>query len=451
MFLLTGFIPTTGASGTTYKVAFYDEDTLDPIDWSSNPYKAMTAKLVVHYQNATDIYYVNQSTTYYDSDIGARAINVSTSTTPRLFEVVWNYRWDYSQLDNDSNAYVEYRRFLTPYVADSISGKTVIKFYMSTLSVYNTYYIYKYNSTTLEYRYDYDMANSIVVYTYDYDDRTTEFATDSNALTSIYIYDSSNNKVYIDQQYWDATKRTYPALEYGKGGYYIGLNCSMYDLQDYGLAPNQEDTNPTILVTAEKQLTPFQSLMTVRYYYKSDADTGVWVFYETKDDRIPTVNVSLYDVDSEELVDEKGHTGSTFNFTFSSANQSHSFYIHFNATYSSTEAYSVTFYLYPGVNYTKISSQDLNDLIVSIIGLPPVYNVETNQPVSYVSLFILLSALFVFGALVRVNEGLSIIASGITIITINTFIGGLDTLVYIGGVLITLLGVIWLTKGGSNV
>jgi len=437
-------------AGGDYKICFRDEETYEAINFTKNPYNSMTAYLTIHYPTSSTVLTVDNDTVGYCAALDAYCLDVAANDTVSYFSLKWNAEWNYTSLPNSSYAYATYTRNLLPSSAIDVNGNATIIFWMANRSVYQSYYYHKNSVGNLSQEYDVDFTDSVVSYIYEYSDQIGEFEKAPAGEVAITINSfNSTNRVVITQEYWDANRRTYPALLYNKYVYRINVSCSTLTVDDIGTnAPNQQDTNPRVYITFGITQTTMADIYNIRYAWTSGA-TGLWLTYSDPNLEEPTVNLTVWDITTDTLLVTKIVTYNEYNFSgglFATANHNHVYNLYIVAS-NATTAFDQTFQLIPGMSYTITTSGNIEYLIVTVLGRTPLYNEDTGYELPYVNIIMMLIAVLVLGALLPVNESLAVFMCGFSIILTNSLIGGLDILVYVGGVLIVMLGVFWFMRG----
>jgi len=276
------------------------------------------------------------------------------------------------------------------------------------------------------------LEGSLIRYTYSFIDDTSLYTTENGAYHEIYCYNSSGEKLVIDEQFFDTSLKTYPWLIYQKK-YYIGVHCTEDDRSRLGFAPTSDETNPEILIPydAIKQMYNFFDLIDVSIGWYA---TGFYVDYLDTTGSTVWANFSVYGYANKTNIYYENISGiSNYNFTFA-CNISKSFfwdlYVEID---SSNDVYDGIYKvsdasMIPGMEpITNVKR--ISDIFNNTIGLSPFYDVDdTSRYVPWAYLIIFGIAFMVLTTTAKANATLGTLATGLVLIFAGGAVTGMQEL-----------------------
>lgn len=436
--------------GGNYTICFYDEDTFQPFNWQVYPYNCSTAELIIHYTNMTsEIYEVNNETLEFQPNGSCYCINVTTPQTPLFFELVWNEHYEIACIENNTCAMTSYRRFLFPETATNYGyERDRITFYMANYSVYDVDRLCNDTGTYSYSHHYYDRQDTVIKYTFITVDETMGYKSLGpwDPYLTFYIWDNDGEKIIIHQEYLDSAKKVYPHLIYEKP-YWVGINASIGRIDNLGLAPNHEAETDYIYIRTALQEVPILDEVDISFGWDSDG-VGLWFNYSDPELETNLINFTVRLNNESGTINYSKEGGwNEYGFHFSAANQ--------NLTYALTiritrkgETINITYLLTPGIP-PRVTASDIESLIVSVFGEPPLYNPDTGQAIPWVTMFIGFSSVMILVGILFVNEGFAFLGTAIYMILLNTIIGGLSAIIYTAAILLFILGILWFQRGNK--
>ena len=436
-------------AGGDYRICFKDELTYEDINFTYYPNSLATHYLIIHYSDATsDTIEINNDTIEWNPCCGW-CVNVSATDNVEYFEVVWNAEFNNSGLANGTCELPTYRRFLTPLVATNVSGVNVVTFYMANLTVYDVDYECMSEGNLTSYH-RYDMENTVVKYTFDFVDETGLFRNEPfyNILMSFYVFNSTNAKITIHQEYWSVSKKIYPHLIYERP-YSVGVNSSYQNISYIGPAPNHESQYDTIYITTEFREVVLLDEVDITFGWDTDG-VGLWLSYS--DPELETTNVNFtvrLNNDTGTIVYSKEGDWNEYLFEYPAANQTYHYVLIITVIRNGIPD-DVGFNLYAGMS-SLIEGGTLEALLIAICGEPPLYDPETGQSIPYVAMIIGFSSAGMLMILIGTGHvGGGVIITGIWMLFLSGLFDYFDssiTLFYIVGTLFIVLGLLILQRG----
>ena len=421
----------------------------EPTDFYNNyinlsHYNCSTHRLTIHYVDYSTQYF-DITPTWFEAPTGGNYLpifNVTLIKDPLYFELHWNHTL-LSTGTCTCNYTNSYTRILLPNSATTADNRSLITFYLITdRHIYNDYYID--DSTggcneSIEYLYQ----NNLAHYSLWFEDRTTLFSSrlNYNAYASIFIYNATNEKLYIHQQYFDSNAIITPTLLYNKD-YGIGVNCSVTDNRyqsigyfrgDTEVSPSQETI--TILPIYEEQ--PSTEYFTTDFGW---TDAGLlWFYFLDNSNGATNITLRVYDSD-DNLVYSEYQNSNEVNFTALSTNYTQSYSINLTIEHQSFGTLYIQFVT--GTYYAAVTSAtEINTIFYSIFGNLPA-NTDTGVRMQWWAIplfFIGLIPLSLFGA---VSPPLGALSVGIWMTGYAAIVSGIPIELAAMGAFLIFFGVI---------
>ena len=422
----------------------------EPTDFYNNyinlsHYNCSTHRLTIHYTDYSSQYF-DITPTWFEAPTGGNYIpvfNVTLIKDPLYFELHWNHSINTTPAYCSCNYTNSYSRILLPDSAEDLGDRKLVTFYFITdRHIYNDYYISDPTGAcneSIEYLYQDNLAH----YTLWFEDRTSLFSSrlNYNAYATCYIYNATDVKMYIHQQYFDSNGMIQPTLLYGKD-YGIGVNCSVVDNRyetigyfrgDTTVSPSQSDI--TILPIYSDQ--PSTEYFTVDFGW---TDAGLlWTYFLDSSNGATNVTIRIYDTD-DVLVYSEYQNSNEVNFTCLGTNYTQSYLINLTITHQDFGTLYMEFVT--GTYYAPVTTAtEINNLFHNIFGNLP-SNTETGVRMQWwsIPLFVIgLIPLSLFGA---ISPPLAAMGVGIWMTAYSVIVSGIPIQLAAMGAFLIFFGVI---------
>lgn len=426
-----------------YENTSYPGQTNDLINLSAYP--GSTHRIRIFYANSSeDIYFINSDT--YNASGHHNNITVYMKQYPIYFELYWNY-----SIPSTAQPGPQYRRILTPYAVENISGNNSITFYVTADKlIYGDWYTI--NGTFQPW---YSLENSMSNYIFNFDDYTRLFIPTSaiDVYSTIYTYNNTK-KLIIQQQYWDAALKIYPTLVY-KALYFIGVNNNKGDgtlYEQIGSVPT-DNVYPNVetitIVPLSSEVLQFRQQFQNSTYGWINTGTGLGLFYHYIDDQHQTVNLVFTVINSTGFLVayQQVNSSSNYNFTYPVANQSQEYIIYVNLTLkldtNKYVTYTIQVMTFKSVN-ALISKADLEAKFTGIFGRSPFFNIDTGANAGWVEPMIGFTAIIMMCICMSMKQPILIIVGpGATLFALGILISGVSIGIAGAGIFLIVIGIVF--------
>ena len=278
------------------------------------------------------------------------------------------------------------------------------------------------------------LENSLIRYTYSFVDDTNLYTTQNGAYHEIYCYNSSGEKLVIDEQFFDTSLKTYPWLLYEKK-YYIGVHCTEDDRNRLGFAPTSDETNPDILIPYEVEANYLMLDLidlTIGWYA-----TGFYVNYLDTTGSTVWVNFSVYGYYNHTIIHYENLSDiNNNNFTFEcNTSNPYKWSLMCELDSDTNDDYdgiygtgTTTVNIIPGIPVIT-NAKTINDIFNNTIGPSPFYNVDdASRYVPWVYLIVFGIAFMVLTTTAKANATLGTLATGLVLVFAGGAIAGMKEL-----------------------